>query len=176
VPPVRIYLDHSDAGHVFRFRRPDGSLGQIPGLRLKLYLNLSHLVRPGWLALHASFPFTILDTGAYLSIIPERVWSRFRARAVTPLRFDPMMPQSQRTITVAGGVYPYELAEVPIRVHDLAGQILDVTVVAQLTRDGGRLSIPVTLGLSGGILDGRILRAEPDTGAPFGQAWQLEEP
>jgi hypothetical protein len=32
------------------------------------------------------------------------------------------------------------------------------------------------LGLRGGALDSRILRAEPDATAPFGQAWMLEEP
>lgn len=53
---------------------------------------------------------------------------------------------------------------------------MDVTVIAQLTRDGGRLTIPMVLGLCGGVLDGRILRGEPDTTATYGQAWVLEEP
>jgi hypothetical protein len=53
---------------------------------------------------------------------------------------------------------------------------MTVRVVAQLTRDGGALAIPMVLELSGGFLDGRVLRAEPDPGAPFGQRWELADP
>lgn len=117
MPPVRLYLDHSDTGHVFRFRWPNGTPAQLLGLRLKVYVNLRHLVRPGRLALNASFPFTILDTGAYLTIIPERVWSQFRPRAVAALPFDAAMPQNLRVISLPGGIFPYQLAEVPIRLQ-----------------------------------------------------------
>jgi hypothetical protein len=176
VSPVRLYLDHSDTGHVFRFRRPDGTPAQIPGLRLKVYINLSALVRPGPTATHAAFADCILDTGAYLTIIPERVWSQFRPRAVATLPFDVAMPQNLRVISLPGGIFPYQLAEVPIHLQDRTGGFLDVTVVAQLTHDGGRLTIPMVLGLRGGILDSRVLRAEPDAAAPHGQTWTLEEP
>jgi hypothetical protein len=176
VPPIRLYLDHSDPAHVFRFRRPDGTPAYLPGLRLKIYVNLSALVRPGPTATHAAYPDCILDTGAYLTIIPERVWQYFRPRVVTPLPFDTAMLQRLRDITLPGGTFPYQLAEVTIQLQDLSGNALNVTLVAQLTRDGGRLTIPMVLGLRGGALDGRILRAEPDAAAPFGQAWMLEEP
>lgn len=79
-------------------------------------------------------------------------------------------------MTLPGGTFPYQLAEVPTRLQDRAGGIMDVTVIAQLTRDVGRLTIPMVLGLCSGVLDGRILRGEPDTTATYGQAWVLEEP
>ena len=52
---------------------------------------------------------------------------------------------------------------------------MDVRVVAQLTRDNGALTIPMTLGLRGGVIDGRRLRADPDPIVPFGQSWWLED-
>jgi hypothetical protein len=51
-----------------------------------------------------------------------------------------------------------------------------VTVVARLTHDGGTLTIPLSLGLRGGVIDGRILIGEPDLSAPFGQVWWLQDP
>ncbi len=110
MPPIRLYLDHSDSGHVFRFRRPNGTSAEILGLRLKVYVDLSALIRPGSSSTHAAFPDCVLDTGAYLTIIPERVWSQFRHRAITPLAFDPTMPQSLRSINLPGGAFPYCLA------------------------------------------------------------------
>jgi hypothetical protein len=92
------------------------------------------------------------------------------------LPFDLAMPQNQRTITLGGGTYPYELGELVISLRDLVGNTMDVTVVAQLTRDAGALTVPMILGLRGGVLDSRILRAEPDATAPHGQSWMLEAP
>jgi hypothetical protein len=46
-----------------------------------------------------------------------------------------------------------------------------VTIVAKLLQDGGRLAVPLTLGLRGGFLDGRKVRAEPERSAAFGQEW-----
>jgi hypothetical protein len=53
---------------------------------------------------------------------------------------------------------------------------MDVRVVAQLVRDGGRLNVPLTPGLRGGVLDSRALRAGPAPAAPYGRAWGLEDP
>jgi hypothetical protein len=155
--------------------RCSASAGQIPALRVKAYIDLSPYVRPGLRATHAAYPACALDTGAHLTIIPERVWGQFRPGAVAPLPFDPAMPQSQRVITVGGGTWPYDLVELTIRLLDKQRGALDATVVAQLTRDGGKLAVPIVLGLRGGVIDGRILRAQPDPAAPFGQAWLLEE-
>jgi hypothetical protein len=95
---------------------------------------------------------------------------------VTPLPFDPAMPQSLRNIAFGGGTYPYELCELQLRLRDLVGGVMDVTVVAQLIQDKGKLTTPMVLGLRGGVLDGRILRSLPDPNASFGQFWLLEDP
>jgi hypothetical protein len=86
------------------------------------------------------------------------------------------MPQHWQLLTVSGGNYPYELGELTVPLRDLNGRTMDVRIVAQLTHDGGTLVMPMTLGLRGGAIDGRALRAEPDSGATFGQAWWLEDP
>ena len=36
--------------------------------------------------------------------------------------------------------------------------------------------MPMTIGLRGGAIDGRVIRSELDPGASFGQAWWLEDP
>ena len=33
----------------------------------------------------------------------------------------------------------------------------------------------MVLGLQGGLLEGRTLKAEPDANSPYGQSWILEE-
>jgi hypothetical protein len=86
------------------------------------------------------------------------------------------MPQNRQFVTIGGGRHPYDLGELTIRLRDLENNAMDLRIVAQLTRDGGTLTIPLILGLRGGVLDGRILHAEPDPTAPFGQMWFLEDP
>ena len=139
-------------------------------------MNLVPHVRPGGGdALRAGFPLCILDTGAPLSLIPEYIWSHFYPGAVTPLPFDPAMPLRHRSVAVGGGRYLYELGEIAIKLTDDRQRTMDLRIVAQFTRDGGALTIPMVLGLSGGAIDGRVLRSEPDSAAPFGQAWSLED-
>jgi hypothetical protein len=86
------------------------------------------------------------------------------------------MPVHLRSLTIAGGTFGYDLGELVVPLRDRRGGALDVAVVAKLTRDGGALNVPLTLGLRGGALDGRVLRAEPDPAAPHGQRWTLEDP
>jgi hypothetical protein len=176
VARVRLTLEPSDPSHVFRFFRPDGTAGTVPGVRLKVFVDLSALVRRRLAAGEGAYPFCVLDTGAYLTLIPERVHRHFRPGAVTPLPFDTAMPAYLRVVTLAGGTYPYELAELVARLRDPAGGSLDVTLIAQLVHDGGQLGIPMVLGLRGGVLDGRVLHAEPDPAAPHGQGWDLRDP
>jgi hypothetical protein len=118
----------------------------------------------------------VLDTGCHLSVIPEYIWRHFRPGAVTSLPFDSAMPLQHRSVSLGGGNYPYDLGELTVRLFDQDRRRLDARIIVQLTRDGGALTIPMTLGLRGGLLDGRILRAEPDAAAPFGQTWFLEDP
>ena len=174
---VRLYLMTARYNPVFRFVRPSGVREAIPALRLRAFVNLRAYVAPGSQdAANATYPECILDTGAHLATVPEYIWTHFRPGAVTYLPFDPAMPVAQRAVTVGGGRYPYDLAEldVPLVDHHRGG--MTVRVVAKFTRDGGALTTPMVLGLSGGFLDGRILRAEPDLGEPFGQRWTLEDP
>jgi hypothetical protein len=161
---------------VFRFIRPGGIRDSIPALWLRVYVNLLAHVRPGTNALEVAFPNCVIDTGSHLSVLPEYIWSQFKPGVVRPLPFDPAMPQSLRSVSLGGGTYPYELGELRLRLLDRTGGTMDVTVVAQLIRDGGKFTAPMILGLRGGALDGRILRSQPDTAALHGQAWLLEDP
>ena len=94
---------------------------------------------------------------------------------MTPLAFPTGTPPGETRLVVAGGMYSYTLGEIVLRLEDSRRQRLDVAVVAELTRDGGALRIRLTIGLRGGVIDGRTLTAVPDPLAPFGQAWALEE-
>ena len=173
---VQLYLQPPRGAPVFRFSRPGGLRVSIPALWIFTCVDLMSHVRPGQDASAAAFPECVVDTGCHLSAIPERVWGQFRPGAVTPLPFDPAMPQSLRFVSLAGGRWPYDLGELTIRIRDLVGGSMDVRVVAQLIRDNGNYKAPMILGLRGGVIDGRILRGEPDAAAPHGQAWTLEGP
>lgn len=174
---VRLELVTDSGSQVIRFVRPNGILDSIPLLRLQARVDLKPHVRPGsQAALQAAYPFCVIDTGAPLSIVPEYIWSHFFPRVVTPLPFDPATPRAHRIASVGGGSFPYELGELDVRLTDDQQRTLDVRVVAKFTRDGGRLTTPLLLGLRGGVIDGRTLRAEPSLTAAFGQEWWLEEP
>ncbi|MCI0703114.1 MAG: hypothetical protein L0241_18710 [Planctomycetia bacterium] len=173
---VRLYLQPVTNNTIFRFIRPGGIREAIPALRLRAYAYLTPHVRPGDQAAKAAFPECIIDTGSHLTTIPEYIWGQFKPGAVTPLPFDPAMPQSQRVVALAGGTWDYDLGELTITLRDQAGRAMNLLVVAQLIRDSGRLNLPLVLGLRGGVLDGRILRAEPDATVPYGQVWLLEDP
>ena len=174
---VRLYLIPDHRNQVFRFVRPGGARDSIPVLRLRVLVNLVPHVRPGGSsALRAGFPECIVDTGSPLSILPEYIWRHFYPGVVTPFPFDAAMPQAERFVSVGNGNYPYDLGELAIRLIDQNQRTLDLRIVAQLTRDNGALAIPMTLGLRGGAIDGRILWSEPDPTAPFAQAWWLEDP
>jgi hypothetical protein len=176
VPRLRLYLDQAGGHLAHRFLRPDGSSDVIPCLRLITYANLLRQVLRTPKAASIAVSRCVIDTGAYIGVVPEAVWCCLRPGVVTPLPFEPATPPQLRTITIAGGSYPFDLGEITLRLEDRAGGKLDVRLVAKFTRDGGALAIPLTLGLRGGVLDGRTLRAAPDPAAPFGQAWVLEDP
>ncbi len=173
---IRLYLLHTKSRQIYQFIRTGGVRDSLPALWLWVYVDMLDLVRPGKDAAEAAFPGCIIDTGSHLSVIPEQIWSHFKSGAVTPLPFDPTMPQSLRNIAFGGGIYPYELGELRFRLRDRVGGGMDVSVVAQLIHDKGKLTTPMVLGLRGGVLDGRILRSHPDPAAPFGEAWLLEDP
>jgi len=177
VARVRLYLWQPDPPHEYVFFRPDRSVDRIEGLRLRAFVRFLGRVdtrtRAGQ---KAAFPYCIVDTGAHLTVIPEKIWRHFLPGVVTPLPFHPSMPAQNRRVAVAGGTFPYELGELVIPLVDQEGGSLDITVVAKLTRDNGALSVPVLLGLRGVFLDGCELHADPDAGAPHGQTWALANP
>ncbi|WP_439622922.1 hypothetical protein [Gemmata sp.] len=118
----------------------------------------------------------VVDTGAFFTVVAERLWRQFRPGVVTPLPFDPLTPPHLRNITIAGGTFPYDLGELTLRLEDKNGSALAATVVAKLLRDGGRMPVPLTLGLRGGFFEGRTVHAEPDPAAAFGERWTIEGP
>jgi hypothetical protein len=173
---LKLYLKPSDPTPVVWFRRPDGSLDSLPGLRPVAFANLMRVLVPGPGAVKYAVTDCVIDTGAYFSIIAEDLWRQFVPGFVTPLPFDARTPPALRSVTIGGGTFSYELGELTIRLEDRDHNHLTVTFIAKLAQDGGRLSSALTLGLRGGVLDGRVLHAAPDPAAPHGQAWSLAGP
>ena len=173
---LRLYLESVSPPQVVWFRRSSGTLDSLPALRLIAYANFMRVLMPSRMAGEFAITRAVIDTGAHFSVVSELLWRRFRPGFVTPLPFDPLTPPHLRTITIAGGTFPYDLGELTIQLEYRNRTVFPVTVVAKLTQDGGRLTVPLTLSLRGGFLDGRILHGEPDPTAPFGQAWTLADP
>ena len=173
---LKLHLTHIDPALVVWFRRPGGTLDSLPALRLTASANFMRVLTPSLSAGRYAIADAVIDTGAHFSVVSELLWQHFRPGYVTPLPFDPLTPPQLRTITIAGGTFPYDLGELTIQLEDRNRTVFPVTVVAKLTQDGGRLTVPLTLGLRGGFLDGRILHGEPDPTAPFGQTWTLIDP
>lgn len=144
VSRVRLYLSPPyQQPHTYMFFRPDGTVGAIEGLRVKALVRfLGRVDTRTQDGREAAFPECVVDTGSFLTIVPERIWSYFLPRVVTRLPFHPSMPPRHRSVTIAGSTFPYELGELVIPLRDPVGGALDVTVVAKLTQDGGRLNIP----------------------------------
>jgi len=175
VPRLQLYLDHVDTRLALRYLEPNGGVSEIPCLRLITYANLFAQLVHSPLAADYGICRCFIDTGAFISIIPETIWQFLRPGVVTPLPFDPTTPPNQRQLIIAGGTFPFELGRLTLKLEDRSRATLNLSIVAKLTRDGGRLPIPLTLGLRGGFLEGRTLQAVPDATAPFGQAWTLTE-
>lgn len=91
------------------------------------------------------------------------------------LPFDASTPQHLRVTTIAGGTFPYILGELTLNLQNPDLSLYPVTIIAQLIQDGGRLPVPLTLGLRGGFLDGRKVHAEPDPAAAVGQEWSVAD-
>jgi hypothetical protein len=173
---LKLYLNPLDPPQTIWFRRPSGVLDSLPALRLIASANFLRALVPGRPSGKYAITECIIDTGAHFSLVAEDLWRRFLPGVVTPLPFDAMTPSRLRVTTIAGGTFPYELGELTFQLEDQDGSVFPITVVAKLTRDGGRLPIPLTLGLRGGLLEGRKLIAVPDPTVPFGQAWNLRDP
>src|SRR5438270_11201423 len=115
---VRLYLKDTNPPHDYRFVRPDGTIESIPGLRLRAYLNLSRIVVPGPDVIHAAFPDCVVDTGSFLTIVPEMIWRHFRPGVVTRLRFAHGTPHGLLLVTIDGGIFHYDLYELYLPLLD----------------------------------------------------------
>lgn len=173
---LSLYLKPLDPPQTVWFRRPDGTPDSLPALRLVASTNLMHALLPGAASGRFAVVDCVVDTGAHFSLVAERLWRRFIPGFVTPLPFDARTLLALRVVTIGGGTFPYTLGELTLRLENQGGNVLPATVVAKLTQDGGRLSIPLTLGLRGGFLEGRTLHTEADTAAAFGQKWDVVSP
>jgi hypothetical protein len=173
---LTLYLKHIHSSHILTAIRADGTRIVLPGLRLITYANFLRALKPSLDAGRFAICPCVVDTGSYLSVISEELWNKFIPGFVRPLTFTASVHPILKTLSIAGGTYPYMLGELTIQLEDHRHTLMNVTIIAKLTPDGGRLPIPLTLGLRGGFLDGRRLLAEPDQSLPFGQKWTLEEP
>jgi hypothetical protein len=173
---LNLELQHTHTSHILTAIRADGTRIILPGLRLVTFANFLRVLKPALGAGQFAICPCIVDTGSYLSVISEELWNRFIPGFAKPLTFAASMHPMLKTLTIAGGTYPYTLGELSIQLEDRKGTLMNVTIIAKLTQDGGRFPIPLTLGLRGGFLDGRRLLAEPDPSARFGQKWTLEVP
>lgn len=173
---MKLYLRETEPGLTVWVREPNGARRELPALRLVTFANLLRALRPGPAAARYAMPTALVDTGAYCSLVGERLWSLFRPGFATPLPFDPQTPAHLRTVTIAGGTYPFTLAEVRFDLQDLDLNVLPVVLIAKFVHDGGRLPLALVLGLRGGLLEERTSTAVADPGAPHGQSWAVSAP
>jgi hypothetical protein len=168
---LTLRLEEPDPALTVWVRRPGGTREALPVLRLTARANFMRCLVPSLAAGRFGIATAIVDTGAFYSLIAERLWRQFIPGFVTPLPFDANTPQQLRVTTIGGGTFPYTLGELTIDLQNPDLSLYPVTIVAKLIQDGGRLAAPLTLGLRGGFLDGRKVRAEPESPAAFGQEW-----
>ncbi len=75
---VRLYLGTAKPLHDYVFSRPDGSVGTVEGLRLRAYVRFQDLVdTTSEEGRDAAYPECVVDTGSFLTIVPEKIWQYF---------------------------------------------------------------------------------------------------
>ncbi len=146
-----------------------GELVVIPRLRLETLLDFSSPAGTG----AATSPIlrdALIDTGAALSVFPEREWRKWEERVEWLAWAGQNVGGAVPRVRVLGGNYPYRVGRVSVAAFDVDGRRLPpVPVVGQFAEDGGSLS-RILVGLHGSILDGRRLVVD----ATAGQAWLRE--
>lgn len=98
--PLQLYIEHLEPNHVITANRPDGSSVVLPGLRVVTYANFLRSLTSSFNSRQYAICEFLVDTGSYLSIIPQALWQLFLPGVVTPLAFDPLMPKALRVITI----------------------------------------------------------------------------
>ena len=169
-PDGRLYsFDFIDPG-------PPPTIRRIPGLRLCAQVLIGPDPAPP--APELRFPIeAIIDTGAAVSVIPHRFWSRLPAGQCQRL-LPAGLPagEAHRRSNVLGRAYTYQFGRLHVGVIDSEGRRLRaVPVIAQLIEEPDHpLDRPV-FGLSESILTGRSLRRQYSVHFPHQQEWWLQE-
>jgi hypothetical protein len=154
-PAVRLYITR------YRQQVVESSGVPLPGLeapfrvfveRLRALLQLNPdreppIVRECW-----------IDTGAYLTIMPEHIWQLVAADIVwLQAPSGGTLPPWLTTAKVAGGPYSCRPGLLRLQVLDADGRCLPAEYVAALfTQDQGRMKT-ILLGLDGRVFTGRRL-------------------
>lgn len=139
---LRLYLDPLPAPVVHRFVRADGSVGAVPALRLIAFANMMPFLARGADAARFAVVKALVDTGAHMAIVSERLTRALRPGVVIPLPFAPGKPAADKTLSVAGGTYPFDLGEMWLHLEDQSGGRLDIRVVAKFTRGRRAAHVP----------------------------------
>ena len=106
-----------------------------------------------------------VDTGTYLTVIPQSVWDRPDVRAHVEWLQVPPGSIPLAPLLIAGGSFRFRLGRIVMTAFDVrTNQRLASPVVANFLEDEGaqRPLGQILLGLRHGLLDGRRLVIEPD--------------
>jgi hypothetical protein len=100
-----------------------------------------------------------IDTGAYLTVIPEKTWRLVEQQVIWLQSPDGQnLPGWLTTARIAGGPFPCRPGLLQIQVTDDDNRSLPPGyVVALVVEDGGRMTMPILLGLEGRVFTGRRL-------------------
>jgi hypothetical protein len=96
----------------------------------------------------------IVDTGATITIFPEKEWKRFASRIVwlRAANNAPLAPWLTSVSGMTGGSVPCNPGLVSVQIMDVSGNSLSPkTIIALFARDGGQLK-NILLGLDGNFL------------------------
>jgi hypothetical protein len=147
VPTIRLSVGTHGAD--IPVQQPGGGIIDIPRSQFRCLIEL-----PG----HLLPQDAIIDTGAPLIIFPELIWSRFQVGA--DYDFLPFVGTNPPTARVGNWQFTYQIARfrVPLAVMDagLTTRVPRPGVIAQFATGNptGLRSLPVVVGLWGGILEG----------------------
>jgi hypothetical protein len=138
--------------------------------------QLAAVVRIGSVPLHP-FPTYVreecyLDNGAYLSVFPQQVWTRFQTMIEWPTPHEEVLLPTwcKRFGGIAGGRHNYRLGRITVEFCDFRrpkNKIGPVDILALFALDNGQIRQPPLLGLSGGVFGGRRFLLAYDIGRAF---------
>jgi hypothetical protein len=114
----------------------------------------------------------VFDTGAYLSVFPEKTWTRFSSHVEWLDKDGAQLPEWLCRLTgTTGGSVPCRAGLIRIQIIDFEKHALrPTTIVALFAADNGLLK-QVVLGIGGGVFQHHRFVLEYDTQS----AWLTEE-